>query len=246
VWGKNKPQHSLSEITDLHNSDNLFIAAHPLENVPLSQKITLRRGNWSLSDYQISGVRHLQLINSNDTKAIDKYIKIWSEYLLSGNKFFIMAGNDAHGNFNVMRQIKLPFLSLWESHKQIFGNWLTIFQSEKNDPLPALKAGRMIVSNGPFLSFFLRQLDDKWLMGETCPLRHATVEYEARTATQFGEIDTIYCYRGDCSSGKEFQFPLACPVNIALPQNGYIRLSLITTKGYLAFTNPVFTSHLPS
>ncbi len=243
IWGKNKPQHSLTEIPHLKNDNNLFIAAHPMEKVTTAQRLTLRRGNWSLDDYHDSGVNLLQLINSDEPEIIEKNIRTWTNYLLQGEKFFIIAGNDAHGNFNIMRQIKFPFLKLWSTPKQTFGNWLTIFEATENDPLPALKAGRMIVSNGPFLSFYINQLEDKWQLGETCPLRHGTVEYDARTTPRFGEIDTIYCYRGDLETGKEFRFPVACPVNIALPAKGYIRMSLITIKGFTAYTNPIFTSH---
>jgi hypothetical protein len=243
VWGKNLPQHRLSEIPQLKNTASLFIAAHPLEKVPLAQKLTLRRGNWSIDDYHQSGIYLLQIINSDEPKKIEKNIAQWTSYLLSGNKFFILAGNDAHGNFNIMRQISFPFVKLCETRKQIFGSWMTIFNSPANEPLQALQTGRMIVSNGPFLSFYIHQLEEKWHLGETCPLRHGTVQYEVRTTPEFGEIDTIYCYRGDIDTGKEFRFPVACPVNIALPKNGYIRMSLITKKGFTAYTNPIFTKH---
>ncbi|MDP8220037.1 MAG: CehA/McbA family metallohydrolase [Candidatus Stygibacter frigidus] len=243
VWGKNIPQHNLCEIPMYKTPENLFIAAHPLEKVSLAQKLTLRRGSWSLEDYQQGDINILQLINSDEPKKIEKDILTWTKYLLQGKKLFITAGNDAHGNFNIMRQISFPFVTLWETHKQIFGRWMTIFESTSNDPLPALATGRMIVSNGPFLAFYIHQLEDKWQMGETCPLRHGSVNYDARTTPEFGEIDTIYCYRGDLDTGKEFRFPLACPVNIALPANGYIRMSLLTTKGFTAYTNPIFTSN---
>jgi hypothetical protein len=243
VWGKNKPQNLLKDIPKLHTEDNLFIAAHPLDKVTLAQKITLNRGNWQLKDYQNANINLLQLINSSDPIQIEKSINIWKKYLLQGEKLFILAGNDAHGNFNIMRQIKYPFTFLFSNSKQIFGKWITIFMAPQNEPLPALKAGRMIVSDGPFLSFNITQLDKIWQIGDTCPLKHGTVEYDARTTAQFGEIMTIYCHRGDLDTGSEFRFPLACPVNIALPAHGYIRLSLITKKGCQAFTNPVFTEH---
>ena len=243
VWGKNKPQRNLDEIPKLKSKDNFFAAAHPFENVPFIQKLTLRRGNWSSKDFQQSEINHLQLINSDEPKVIEKAVKTWTNQLLKGKKYFILAANDAHGNFNVMRQIKLPFISLWETRKQIFGNWMTIFQSDVNNPITALKSGHNIVSNGPFLSFTLKKLDRSWQFGDICPLRQASVEYQANTTPQFGEIDTIYCYRGNINTGKEFRFPVACPVVIALPQHGYIRMSLITKKGFMAFTNPIFTQH---
>lgn len=241
IWFKNKPQHLLKEIKNIKNADVLFIAAHPFEKVPLAQKLTLRRGNWSIVDYDNSGIQIMQLINSDEPKSIEKAMNIWCEYLLKGKKIFICAGNDAHGNFNVMRQINFPFLTLWETHKQTFGNWMTMINGDMNDPLAAMRTGKMIASNGPFLSFRLNELEKDWQMGETCELRHATVFYDARTTKHFGEIDTIYCYRGDIKAGKEFRFPVACPVNIALPENGYIRMSMVTKKGFFAYTNPIFT-----
>ena len=52
-------------------------------------------------------------------------MKIWIRLLLDGYHKFIYAGNDAHGNFNMYRQIKTPMLSLYEKKEQLFGEFRT-------------------------------------------------------------------------------------------------------------------------
>jgi hypothetical protein len=45
--------------------------------------------------------------------------------LLTGKRCHIYAGNDAHGNFNRFRQVKLPILRLWEREAHLFGRVTT-------------------------------------------------------------------------------------------------------------------------
>ncbi len=240
-WFKNKPQHSLFHINKLHNKKNLFIAAHPIEKIPFMQKLTLRRGNWSNEDYTDSGINFLQVINSADPDDVKHSIESWIELLLNRNKYYLIAGNDAHGNFNVMRQIKYPFWKLFSSKKQVFGQFFTAYKYNINQPVSGLKNGEVIVSNGPFLSFQLKVGKELFPIGSNCKTGKGTLLYEKSTSTEFGMITNISVYTGDYSTLKEIK--IEDPDNnyeIGLPEMGYVRMSLKTENGGVVFTNPVW------
>ena len=240
-WFKNKPQHSLAEINKLQTDENLFIAAHPIEKIPFMQKLTLRRGNWHLEDYKNSGIKFLQIINNADIENVNNSIESWKTLLLKGQKYFLIAGNDAHGNFNLMRQIQSPFWKLFSSKKQIFGNFFTVFKYKANEPIAGLKNGEVIVSNGPFLSFQLKVGDKLFPIGSTCKTGKVTLIHESKTSSEFGEITNISIFIGDYYSKKETE--INNPENnyvIDLPEKGFIRMSMKTEYNGLVFTNPVW------
>ncbi len=240
-WFKNKPQHFLTEINKLHKESNLFIAAHPIEKIPFMQKLTLRRGNWRDEDYQTSGIKFLQIINSAEPDNVKRSLNYWKKMLLKGNKYYLIAGNDAHGNFNVMRQIKSPFWKLFSSQKQVFGQFFTAYKYKENQPVAGLKNGEIIVSNGPFLSFQLKIKDEYFPIGSTCKTDKVNLIIESETAIEFGEITNISIFIGDYNSGKEIEITKQknnCEID--LPEEGYVRMSLKTENGGVVFTNPVW------
>ena len=240
-WFQNKPQRHLKEIEELQNDRNLFIAAHPNDEIPFLQKLTLRRGNWSLNDFQNSGIKFLQLINTSHFPDVLKAINHWRSLLLQGNRFFILAGNDAHGNFNVMRQIKSPFWKLFASHDQVFGKFFTAFKYKNNEPIQGIKNGVIILSNGPFLSFQLKAKRKIYSIGSNINEKSAVLEYETRTAHEFGKIRTLNLYIGDTNSKKEIK--ISNPQNslkIELPDRSYVRMSMSTSQGGFVLTNPVW------
>ena len=67
----------------------------------------------------------------------------------------LFAGDDAHGNFNRFRQVKLPMLALHERCRHLFGQMLTHIVSDAQPNaagiLQQLKQGPVCVSDGPAL-----------------------------------------------------------------------------------------------
>ena len=249
----NKYQNSITENTNKqnsnpksqnHNSGSLFIAAHPNEKIPFLQKLTLRRGNWQLEDYLQSGIKFLQIINNSDLGSVEKSIIYWKNLLSKGHKFFILAGNDAHGNFNVMRQIKIPYWKLFSSQHQVFGKFHTVVQFPENDPIKGIQNGKIIISNGPFLDFWLEAEKQKYEIGSTVKLEKAKLCYETGTSPEFGKIISTNLFIGDLNSQKEKK--VKDPLNNAfliLPKKGYLRMSLSTSKMGRVFTNPIWTGN---
>ncbi|MEA1973704.1 MAG: hypothetical protein U9N34_10510, partial [Candidatus Cloacimonadota bacterium] len=197
-WFKNKPDLLIEELKLSQRKDNLFIAAHPAEKVPLSQKLTLRRGSWSSKDFENGNIEFGQFINSDDKLDIQNGITFWKSLLLEGKHISLIAGNDAHGNFNSMRQIKSPFLNLFRSKKQIFGNFMTVFFHTKNDPIAGFKNRKLIVSNGPFLDFKMGEFE----IGDIADKAYS-ITFEAKTSEEFGKIKFVKIHVGNFITKKE-------------------------------------------
>ncbi len=241
IWFKNKPSRNLKEINSLKNSDNLFIAAHPFEKIPIIQRITLRRGNWGTEDFINSGIDYLQIINGNDPGSIYKIIKKWVKLLMQGYRYYILAGNDAHGNFNTMRQIKIPFISLFSSRNQVFGRMFTCYKHEENDPVSGLKKGRIIVSNGPFLDFQIQKDRKHYQIDDICRDSSGLIFFEVATSDEFGEISRINLHIGNLQKKKEMIIKNPeNPLVMDFPEKGYLRMSLITARLGIAYTNPIW------
>jgi len=255
VWFKNKPQKFLKDIVEWDKekgessypatrnsqSDSLFIAAHPNEKISFLQKLTLRRGNWHIDDFLQSEIKYLQIINNSNMQSIEDSIHYWKTLLLDGHKFFIIAGNDAHGNFNIMRQIKIPFIKLFSSVEQVFGKFHTVFNYKTNDPIKGIKSGKIIVSNGPFLDFCIEANGKKNPIGSTISTNSARLYYNTKSTPEFGEIKKIKLFIGNYSKKEEEQilnFQNGC--NLEIPENGYVRMSMSTSKMGRVYTNPIW------
>ncbi|MCL2064145.1 MAG: hypothetical protein FWG98_07215 [Candidatus Cloacimonetes bacterium] len=167
-WFKNRPDMNLRDLSITNDNKILCIAAHPFERVPILQKLLLNRGNWSEEDFSlpIKSIKYLQIINGQslfeNMELIEKYFKL----LLSGKDYYILAGNDAHGNFQYMKQIEIPFIKLFSRQQQIFGQYFTAYQHSTNDPIEGLKTKKIVVSNGPYLSFSLIFRGKEYFIGE--------------------------------------------------------------------------------
>ncbi|MDN5354416.1 MAG: hypothetical protein PWQ09_1172 [Candidatus Cloacimonadota bacterium] len=234
-WFHNKPTMNISNITK--EPAALYIAAHPNERVPLIQKISLRRSNWQTDDFLENNIQFLQIIN--DDNHIDSSIEYWKELLLAGHKFFLLAGNDAHGNFNLMRQIEKPFLKLFSNRNQIFGNWHTVFKYKENTPIEGLKNKQIIVSNGPFMNFWLEDATGSYHIGQTIAAGNYKINWELATTEEFGDFTQIDIWQGY----QQRETRLKKQINgasVYLPASSYLRFSGKTQKGGRVFCNPIW------
>ncbi|MDY6914961.1 MAG: hypothetical protein SVM86_01415 [Candidatus Cloacimonadota bacterium] len=234
-WFKNKPTINLSELKK--EKQALYIAAHPNEKVPFLQKISLRRGNWQISDLVNTRIEFLQIINGHNK--VDRNIEFWKSLLLQGYKFMILAGNDAHGNFNQMRQIAKPFLKLINKNEQLFGKWQTVFHYNQNTPLKGLLQRKIIVSNGPFLNFWLEKNKNMFYIGNTIEPGKYKLHWETFTNSEFGKFKEIKINLGYNGSEKQL-LNLKNGSLISLKTNSYIRMSGKTKKGGKVFCNPIW------
>ncbi len=240
-WGMNKPCFSIKEVKRQQSENRLFIAAHPFDDIPYLQKLTLNRGSWSKEDFDAGSIEFIQAINNASLLEIERNKKKWVNLLLMGFKYYLIAGNDAHGNFQFMKQIKIPFLELFSTKKQIFGRFFTIFKYSENDPIQGFKHKHLSISNGPFLDFIATSQLHSYSIGQTIYEDKASINFESKTSKEFGEISNILLIIGDLIKKEEkiIKNPLQFS-NYLLPCKGYLRMELKTKNIGIVITNPIW------
>jgi len=190
--------HTVHEILD---NDSLCIAAHPFTSVPLLQWIFLKRGKWHNKDILHANMMGIQILNGAADKAYYKGLSIWIKLLLKGYHKFIYAGNDAHGNFNVYRQIKVPMISLYEKSEQLFGQFRTgvICKDNKRNvqsAVTAMKSGKCFVTNGPFIRMTYNKNDSIYEMGSAIQSNYGFLNIYILSSQEFGKIKKIVIKKG--------------------------------------------------
>jgi len=188
---------------DIHNcleNTSVCIAAHPFETPSFLQRILFKRGSWDKKDILHDKLAGLQILNGEIGPEYYNGIRKWITLLLNGFKKFIYAGNDAHGNFNIYRQIKIPMLKLSEENKQIFGKFRTgVYPLKKFDiksVIESLKEGNCFVTNGPLLNFSCESSKINYTMGDSIKEQKGTLKVHALSTPEFGFIKNISIIKG--------------------------------------------------
>ena len=214
------------------------------------------------TDYKTNGLTGLQIWNSEKDAAFYKGLEKWVQLLLSGHRLYIVAGNDAHGNFGRFRQLQTPFISMAENSKELFAKARTglLIKGEFSLPpiLSSLKNGNIIVTDGPFGNITLTDSMKEFGIGETYARAKGKIRIEAKSSAYFGGLSKIMLFIGDRETQKETQRYKFClplgPFDFSiekfisdLPTKGYIRLSIQSCNGdkkFLCLTNPIFIDHI--
>lgn len=207
-WLRTKPDFLIPEILEQLEDDSVAIAAHPEISPPFLQWLLIRRGKWSLNDYLHKGIIGLQVWNSRDDEYLAKGIKSWVGLLLRGERKYIFAGNDAHGNFNRFRQIGFPFWTMREHKNEIFGNARTGLylenQLSKSEILKAIRKGRAIITNGPFAQMTLENENHQSaLIGDEISGNNFSVRLSAISNVEFGELFRVKLICGNIGEKRE-------------------------------------------
>ena len=249
-WLVTQPQLSISEVLERIMKDNaLGIAAHPLEKVPFLQRFLLRRGKWTHADLKSDGLAGFQLLNGKRDSGFYNGRKHWVQLLLSGKKLYIYGGSDAHGNFNRLRQIGLPFVSIRETHDQIFGGSRTCLYSidcDTENIINALRHGRCFISDGPFLDCYITSENSTAYMGNHIHSTNPVLHITAISSKEFGAFSSIHVFHGTvgASQEKETIHSGSSSYEVRLEQPlegiGYVRVEAVTGQDRFAITNPVW------
>ena len=200
-------EHNSNTLYDELEENALCIASHPFALVPILEWFFFKRGVWEDYDILQEKMTGLQILNGDLDESFFRGIKEWVFYLLQGQKKFIYAGNDAHGNFNKFRQIILPMISVKESDKQILGVCKTgVFPEKLNDinsTINALKIGNCFITNGPFLNMQFLAKDINYPLGSTAKSNSGTLKITAKSNSEFGEIKGYRIIKGIIGYKKE-------------------------------------------
>ena len=212
--------HSEFDTKSIHNNleeNAICIAAHPFEQVSILQKLLLKRGIWNHKDIINNKLSGLQIVNGEMGPIFINGIKKWTKLLLSGFIKYIYAGNDAHGNFNIYRQIRLPMISLMEVKKQIFGKYRTgVYAKNKNDIhsiILALKAGNCFITNGPLLNVTSNSSNNYYKMGDRISSNEGTININVISSPEFGYIKDITLIKGIIGEKNEEQIVILKNLN---------------------------------
>ncbi len=237
----------------------LCIAAHPRIPVPFFEWLLIKRGQWHREDMDEVG---LQLLNGRVDRGFWLGVKFWVRRLLEGQKRYIYAGNDAHGNFNYFRQIKTPMLILHEKREQLLGVCRTgvfsIGQMDIDSLLTALKKGQCIISNGPYLNLTVEFAGEGAGIGGSLLLDQSgqvvRLQIAAKSSVEFGFFTKMKVICGIPGDGELIIYE-GLPHNdlLKMEQNFeqtvtaacYYRAEIYTRSHQgelIAFTNPIWIS----
>ncbi|MGM0444485.1 MAG: CehA/McbA family metallohydrolase [Fibrobacterota bacterium] len=245
---RNEP--SLETICRTSPPEELLFAAHPGDTPPLMQRIFLRRGRWTHTDLAQNRFAAFQLMNGTLDAAFERARRLWINLLLQGRHIPVVAGNDAHGDFNRYRSLKTPFWSIAEDLRRYFGFCRTGITgpvpASKKDFLAAITAGRTIVTTGPAADIRCK--------GESCigkTLSPAvSLELQASSTAEFGPLEECICLGGTAAGEKRIPFTqyrhtyeiIGLLPQAALGDLRYVRLECRTEVGLNGEAGRVCTS----
>lgn len=257
-WMRTRSELSVSGALNALSKDAMAMAAHPKDPAPPLEKALIRRGRWE--DDDLLHVCHLQVLNGSDNKAFREGLDAWVRRLLAGERVFLAAGNDAHGNFNRFRQVRTPMLSLHEERDhQRFGWARTCIRPNYNSSnnelsvasiMESLRNGRSIITTGPVVRLEIHDESGSiHEVGDTGPGGRLAVRCAVRSSREFGELARVTVVAGlngkkeeNILDSKEFDQPHDAHVQglYVVRGAGYVRAEVVTSTGYFCFSNPIW------
>ncbi|MAJ43969.1 MAG: hypothetical protein CMF96_04375 [Candidatus Marinimicrobia bacterium] len=254
-----------------YNSNNLYsnlekdaicIASHPFTPVPFVEKFFFKRGIWEEFDILKQNMIGLQILNGDLDESFYRGVKEWINFLLKGNKKFIYAGNDAHGNFNKFRQIRFPMISIKEADKQILGVCRTgVFPEKLNhiqSTIDAMRSGNCFITNGPFLKLSIQSNKIEFNMGSDVCVSKGVIKLSGISNLEFGKITSFRLIKGvigekkesliKSSSVKDDSFIIEFDLDVKVEKKSYFRAE-INSENYrgqcTAMSNPIWLNPEP-
>ncbi len=193
-WFRTQCEHTVTDLLWQKERAVAAYASHPTEEVPLLQRLLINRGEWTKKDMSREELHGIQILNGEKSENFSNGLDVWKWLLLRGEKKFILAGNDAHGNYNRFIQIGIPFFSIREKESQLFGKMKTAVYSpvSENEIVSALQHGRCVITNGPMLVIEMEtDTNNVGKIGETVRGKKYIVKVRAVTTEEFGKFKTI-------------------------------------------------------
>jgi len=253
----NKPTMSLQTLFERISTepDVIVAAAHPFEEPPASQRLLLNRGYWREDDLASHQLHYWQILNGIASQTFERGLATWIDALKNGRRIALLAGNDAHGNFNTARQIAVPLYRMERLDQQVLGRMRSgLLLNTPLSPkalLETLRKGRGIISNGPAISLELELADNIFQIGDRVLAdQPSKANLTVTSTTEFGDISKIHLIVGNCESCEEElhqlepQSSFQSSHNIQfqnLPTYGYLRAAVYCeSTNCFAYSNPIW------
>ena len=253
-----RPTLTITETLDLMGEDAVAIAAHPFEKPSFGQKLIFNRGKWSKKDLIDDRILGMQILNGLPDDVFYEGLEVWKELLLEGHRKTIFAGNDAHGNFNAFRQIKIPFLTMHQHKNQLFGQVRTALnlksKPQTKNYLEAIRKGEAQISTGPLSDLTLVDENNlSYTIGDEAAAGEYSLKIKAVSSREFGRLKNILILIGDYAQKSETvikeigeyerEYEYEHTFSIGKLKAGYLRMETYTVKDaneYFSITNPIW------
>ncbi|MFA6438705.1 MAG: hypothetical protein WCX28_05310, partial [Bacteriovoracaceae bacterium] len=211
-WLQTKSEYTIQDVLQQKDRSVVAFASHPTEEVPVIQKLLLNRDEWTIQDMAEKELHGIQILNGVRSDAFYRGMDIWKWMLNRGMKKFILAGNDAHGNFNRFIQISIPMLSFREKESQLFGKMKTAVLTHtlsEEAIIESLGKGNTVITNGPLLTIGVEtDAPDVGIIGETVGGKKFVVKLHGETTDEFGQLKCITVYMGSIGKGERVLFEI--------------------------------------
>lgn len=210
-WSQTRSEYDLPAVINERSANSISVAAHPMYKVPFLHRLLINRDEWSLNDLLNDGLDGAQILSGRpDSQDFRSSRQFWIEALLRGKRLAIYGGSDAHGNFNLFRQVKMPMIMLFRLDDQILGQARTVVQSDSNEPdaiIGAMKRRKTGTTTGPTgnLSILVQGIPSGEV-GDIVDFPHNSnieILMTGKSSTEFGLITMIELYRGDFDTMTE-------------------------------------------
>jgi len=187
-WRNTRSEHSIRDILIKKSADTILGAAHPWENVPFLEKLLLKRGNWTDRDIpeKLDGI---QIANGSDFSVVKTGLVKWEKLLKAGNRLALWGGTDAHGNFNLYRQVKIPMWSLEEKDVHVMGMHRTGVYSPSglDGIMDGLRDGATFITDGPAIDLVI----NKSRPGSVLNGGKSKISIECISSEEYGLIENL-------------------------------------------------------
>lgn len=262
IWFNTRSENNITNVLSIIESSAIAFAAHPREHISLLQRILLHRGKWHKKDLANKDLSGIQFANGTLKRGFWEGYRIWIDALLKGLHLFVLAGDDAHGNFNRFRQIRIPFFKIHEKNEQLFGKMRTgVFTQSltEDEILKALRIGQSIITDGPVVNLLLDSQNSYISsLGKNYRTGKYSIKLIANTSFEFGAIDHIEVFKGHIGLSQEFMIisekPLQCyninkTYEMEIKDKCYLRAEIWTSssnsndgQSHYCITNPLWFS----
>lgn len=253
-WLHTRSEFTVQDALSSVRSEAFVAAAHPFIQIPFLERILVNRGPWTEKELTNKQLFALQVINGKWNQEFERGMKYWNRELLSDRTIFILGGNDAHGNLNRFRQVKIPMLMLREHNSHLFGKVTTRLKIDGkpsvDNVISALKRGCCVVSDGPMIELFVQSINEEFQIGDIVEWNDSLcAKFKVHSTPEFGEIHEIKLIyankRGIQEQKLMFSDPYCEDGEILLKslQPKWIRLEVVTKDGnekHYALSNPMW------
>jgi len=248
-----RPDFSIPEVIErIHQQKGLAVAAHPGYCPPLGERIVFRRGTWQWADLIRPGLDGVQLWNGEDDAGFHRGMEQWVHALLSGRAVVALAGNDSHGAFGRSRRVRLPWVSLTDNLRHLFGKVRTVVAAQhrtRQAILDALARGASYLTDGPALTMEVVASERRFPLGSRVREGANAASVHAVSTSDWGAIGRVGVAVGVLGEESErwtWHRPPAQAMRLdwelplAITRPAYVRAEVLTTGNARALTNPIW------